>query len=148
MSQREWTPGWIASMILRLVVRLVVLAAIIGAVAWIVPGIHVHGGFVWLLWIALIFSVVNLILGPLFRLLSLPLIVLTLGLFLLVVNAGLLAITAGLSDHLDISNFGSAILGGFLIALFSWLAELLLPAFRRGKRGRRTRHAPAAHDPA
>ena len=116
-----------------LALRLVVLAAIIDLTARIVPGIHVHGGFGWLLWVAVIFSVVNLILGPLFHLLSLPFIILTLGLFLLVVNAALLAITAGLSSHLDIDNFGSAVLGGLLIAVFSWLAEVLLPLRRRGK---------------
>jgi hypothetical protein len=47
-------------MIVRLAIRLVVLAAIIGVVTRIVPGIYLHGGLVWLLWIALIFSVVNL----------------------------------------------------------------------------------------
>ena len=120
-------------MIIRLVIRLVILAAIIDVVARIVPGIHLHGSFLWLLWVALIFSVVNLILGPLFRLLSLPFIVVTLGLFLLVVNAALLAITAGLSSHLAVDNFGSAVLGGLLIAVFSWLAELLLPLRRRGR---------------
>ena len=78
-------------MLLRLALRLVVLAVIIGVVAEIVPGIDVNGGFLTLLWIAVLFSVVNLILGPLFRLISLPLIVMTLGIFLLVVNAGLLA---------------------------------------------------------
>jgi putative membrane protein len=121
-------------MILRFAIRLVVLAVIIGVVEKIVPGIHLHGSYWWLLWIALIFSVVNLILGPLFRLISLPFIILTLGLFLLVVNAALLAITAALSSHLDIDNFGSAVLGGFLIALFSWVAELLLPARRKHSR--------------
>jgi hypothetical protein len=30
------------------------------------------------------------------------------------------------------------VLGGFLIALFSWLAELLLPALRKGKHGRKS----------
>jgi putative membrane protein len=134
--------GLNVSMIIRLAVRLVVLAAIIGVVARIVPGIHVRGGFAWLLWLALLFSVVNLIVGPVFRLLSLPLIVLTLGLFLLVVNAGLLAITAGLSAHLDVDDFGSAVLGGFLIALFSWLAELLLPVVRLATRRRPASSAP------
>jgi putative membrane protein len=124
-------------MLLRLAVRLVLLAAIIGLVASIVPGIDVSHGFGWLLWIAVIFSIVNLILGPIFRLLSLPLIILTLGLFLLVVNAALLAITAALTVHLSVHGFGSAVLGGFLIALFSWLLELLLPA--RLASGRRSR---------
>jgi len=36
-------------------------------------------------------------------------------LFLLIVNAGLLAITAALTTNLDVDNFGSAVLGGFLI---------------------------------
>ncbi len=127
-------------MIIRLVIRLVVLAVIIDVVARIVPDIHVHGSFLWLLWVAVIFSVVNLILGPLFRLLSLPFVIVTLGLFLLVVDAALLAITAALTTHLDIDNFWSALLGGFLIALFSWLAELLLPITGRKKR-RRAAHA-------
>ena len=131
-------------MIIRLAIRLVVLAAIIYVVARIVPGIHLHGSVVWLLWVALIFSLVNLILGPVFRLLSLPFTIITLGLFLLVINAGLLAIMAALTSHLDIDSFGSAVLGGFLIALFSWLAELLLPAIRKG---RRARSAPA-NEPA
>ena len=110
-------------MLARFVVRLAVLAVIIGVVASIVPGIDVHGGIGWLLWIAFIFAVVNLVLGPIFLLLSLPLIVLTFGLFLLVVNAALLAITAGLTDHLDVDNFGSAVLGGLLIALFSMITQ-------------------------
>ena len=90
-------------------------------------------------------AIVNLILGPVFRLLSLPLIVVTLGLFLLVVNAALLAITAAVSSHLTVDNFGSAVLGGFLIAVFSWLAELLLPVVQRGKHAHRAR---AVHDSA
>jgi putative membrane protein len=74
-----------------------------------------------------LFSLVNLIVGPILRILSIPLIVLTLGLFLLVVNAALLGLTALLSSHLAIDNFWSAVLGGFLISVFSWIAELILP---------------------
>lgn len=118
----------------RLLLRLVVLAIIIGLVAWLVSGIHVSGGFPSLLWIAVLFSVVNLILGTILRLLSLPFIILTFGLFLLLINAALLAITAGLSSDLAVDNFWSALLGGFLIAFFSWLAELVLPLRERRRR--------------
>jgi len=121
-------------MLVRLLVRLVVLAAIIGLVAWLVPGIDVNGGFGWLLWIAFLWSVINAFIGPILRLLSLPLIVFTLGLFLIVVNAALVAITAGLSDHLDVDGFGAALLGGLLIGLFSWLAEVSLPMRRPRRR--------------
>jgi len=125
-------------MMRRLVIRLLLLAVVIGVVAEIVPGIDVNGGFGALLWISVLFSVVNALLGPIFKLLSLPLIVLTLGLFLLVVNAALLGITAALSSHLDVDGFGAAVLGGLLIAVFSWLAELALPTRLRDDR-RRTR---------
>ena len=125
--------GKTLTVLARLAIRLIVLAVIIGVVAAIVPGIHVHGGFVWLLWIALIFSLVNLILGTLLRLLSLPLIIITFGLMLLVINTALLAITAGLTKHLDIDSFGAAFFGALLISVFSWLAELLVPIRPRRK---------------
>lgn len=111
----------------RAALRLLVLVGILILVDMWVHGIHVTGGFWDYLWTAVLFSVVNLILGPIFRLLALPFIILTLGLFLLVVNAGLLAITAALSPQLSIDSFGSAVLGGLIIAVFSWLAERILP---------------------
>lgn len=114
-------------MLLRLLIRFVVLALIIGLVAGLLSGIHVHGGFITLLWIALLFSLVNLILGPILRLLSLPFIIVTFGLFLLVIDAALLGLTALLTSRLDIDGFWWAVLGGALIAFFSWLAEIILP---------------------
>ncbi len=115
----------------RFLLRVVVLAVIFWAVTKIVTGIVVTGGQFGLvgtyLWIALIFAVVNTILGPVVRILSLPFVWLTLGLFLFVVNAALLGITAAITDRLQIDSFWSAIAGGFLIAVFSWAAELVLP---------------------
>jgi putative membrane protein len=128
-------------MLLRMVLRLVVLALIIGATAEIISGIHVTGGFFTWLWLALLFSLVNLILGPILRIISIPLIILTLGLFLLVVNAALLGLTALLSSHLSIDNFWSALLGGLLISVFSWLAELILPLSGRRSQWKATHSA-------
>ena len=119
---------WLGGSVLRFLVRMVVLAVIIGIVAKIVPGIHVHGGFGALLWIAFLFSAVQVILGPILLLFSLPLIILTTGLFLLFVNTALLAITAGLSKHLDIDGFGSALVGSLLITVLGWLARRIYPS--------------------
>ncbi len=120
-------------MLARLALRLVLLALIIGLTAKVVPGIDVHGGFGTLLWLAVLLSLVNLIIGPILRLLSLPLILLTLGLFLLIVNTAVLAITAGLSSHLDIDGFWPAFLGALIISVCGWAAELLLPVRERDK---------------
>ena len=119
---------------MRFALRVVVLAGIIYAVTRLATGITVIGNEAGTLgetgtylWVALLFAVVNSIVGPVVRLLSLPFVVLTLGLFLLVVNAALLGITAALSSRLEVDGFTTAVVGGFLIALFSWIAELILP---------------------
>src|SRR3954465_15143567 len=99
----------------------------------VIPGIEVLpnpdgplGEFGTYLWIGLLFGVVNAIVGPLLRLLSLPFVVLTLGLFLLLVKPPLLGITAALSDRLDINGFGTAILGGLILAVVGWAADRIL----------------------
>jgi putative membrane protein len=78
------------------------------------------------LWIGLIFGLVNAIVGPILRLLSLPFVVLTLGLFLLVINAVLLALTAGLTDRMTIDGIGTAVLGGLILAVAGWVADQIL----------------------
>jgi putative membrane protein len=124
--------------IVKFALRVVVLAVIMYVVTRLVPGITVetaggrYGQAGTYLWVALLFAVVNSILGPVLRLLAMPFVLLTLGLFLLVVNAALLGITAAISDRFSVDGVWSAIVGGFLIALFSWIAELLLPLKVRG----------------
>jgi putative membrane protein len=123
---------------MKFALRVVVLAVIIYAVTRLVSGITVdatgsrYGEAGTFLWVALLFAVVNSVLGPVLRLLSLPFVVLTLGLFLLVVNAVLLGVTAAISARFSVDGLWPAIAGGFLIALFSWIAELLLPLKVRG----------------
>jgi putative membrane protein len=126
-------------MLLKFALRVVVLAVIIYAVTRLVDGIDVLpnadgtlGSTGTYLWVALLFALVNAIVGPVVRLLSFPFVVLTLGLFLLVVNAALLGITAALSARFSVDGFVPAVLGGLLIAVFSWIAELLLPLKVRG----------------
>ena len=78
------------------------------------------------LWIGLLFGVVNAVVGPVLRLFSLPFVVLTLGLFLLIINAALLGLTAAISDRLTVDGFGTAVIGGLILAIVSWAADQLL----------------------
>ena len=117
----------------KFAVRVVVLAVIIYAVTRLVDGIDVLpnpdgtlGSTGTYLWIALLFALVNSILGPVLRLLSLPFVVLTLGLFLLVINAALLGITAAVTDRLTVDGFVTAILGGLILAIVGWVSDQVL----------------------
>ena len=78
------------------------------------------------LWIGLLFGVVNAIVGAVLRLFSLPFVVLTLGLFLLIINAALLGLTAAISDRLTVDGFGTAVIGGLILAIVGWAADQLL----------------------
>jgi putative membrane protein len=121
--------------VIKFLLKVVILGAAFYALTYfdVLPGLKVLpnpngplGEFGTYLWIGLIFGVVNAIVGPLLRLLSLPFVVLTLGLFLLVVNAALLGLTAALSDRLTVDGFGTAVLGGLILAVVGWLADQLL----------------------
>lgn len=106
-------------MLTRLVIRLFLNAAAFWVAAWLIPSFDVKGGILAYLWIALLFGVVNAVLGPVLRLISLPLTILTLGLFTLVVNGVVIAVVAGLSDHLDVGGFGWTILAALVISIVS-----------------------------
>lgn len=118
-------------MLTKLLIRWGVLAVAVGLAAAVVPGVHLYGGIGTTLWVALLFGLVNAVLGPVLRLLTLPLTLLTLGLFALVVNALLVAITAWLSDKLDVDGFFSAFLAALVISLVSAVANRVVGKGRR-----------------
>jgi putative membrane protein len=101
----------------QLIIVWLVVAAAIAITAALVPSVEVDGGFLGLLGVALVFGLVNALIGPLLRLVSLPLTMMTFGLFALVVNAVLLAITAGLTDSLDVGGFFGVVLGALVISI-------------------------------
>ena len=115
--------------------KVVILAAAFYGLTYfeVLPGLTVDpneqgplGEFGTYLWIGLIFGLVNAVVGPILRLLSLPFVVLTLGLFLLVVNAALLGLTALITDRLQVDGFITAVLGGLILAVVGWVADQLL----------------------
>jgi putative membrane protein len=121
--------------VLKFALKVVVLAVAFYVLTRyeVLPGLHVDpneqgalGATGTYLWIGLLFGVVNAVVGPVLRLLSLPFVVLTLGLFLLVVNAALLGLTAALSDRLQVDGFGTAVLGGLILAVVGWVADQVL----------------------
>ena len=119
-------------MVIRLLIWWVVLAAALGLAAALLDSVTIKGGLLSLLGVSLIFALVNLLLGPILRLISLPLTVITLGLFSLVVNGVLLAITAGLSDNLDVGGFFGVIVAALVIsvieAVLGFVVGKLIPA--------------------
>jgi putative membrane protein len=114
----------------RLLVRWLVTTVAIFAAVKLMPGVH-FAGPVWKLGlVAIIFGLVNSLVRPLLKLLTCPLIILTLGLFILIINAAMLMLTSVLSEafglHFRVANFWSAFWGALLISIVSFLLNLLL----------------------
>ena len=76
--------------------------------------------------VALIFAVVNVLVRPVLKLLSFPLLVLTLGLFLVVINAAMLGLTALLTDRMSIDGFGPAVIAALVISAVTWTGDNVL----------------------
>ena len=99
--------------------------ALYAAVA-LVPGIHPQTSSTnWLafIWLALIFGLLNALLRPLLKILTCPLIILTLGLFTLLINTFLFwqAGIVGTNYHIGftVDGFWPAFLGGLVVTVVS-----------------------------
>jgi len=96
----------------------------------LVPGITVEGGWQVLLVVALIFGLVNALIGPLLKLLTCPLIILTLGLFTLVINAWMLSLASWLAARLGVGfyvdGFASAFWGALVVSVVSFVLSMVL----------------------
>jgi putative membrane protein len=120
----------------HVVVKTIANAGALAAAIWLLQGITLTGedtgsNILTLLLVALLFGLVNLIVKPVVKLLSLPLFILTLGLITLVINALMLQLTSWLAGTLDLSfhvdGFGTALLGGLIISVVSWALNAALP---------------------
>ena len=127
-------------MLVALLIRWVALAAAFAITAWLLDGMDVSGGVGTYLWLALLFGLINSVIGTLLRLLTLPLMVVTLGLFAVVINAFLLELLDWITSSFTIDHFfWTAIWGAIILSVVSVALDALLGAAW----GRRRAAAPA-----
>ena len=130
---------------LQFLVRLVVNSLALALAVWIVPGLTmvpyaegdpvVAGGpslelILSYLFVALVFGLINGIVGNAIRIVAFPLYVITLGLIALIVNGLLLLLVNLISTWLGFGLFVEdlywGIVGAFVLSLSSWVIGLIL----------------------
>jgi putative membrane protein len=120
---------------MRFAIRLLINAAALWVATRIVPGVSYEGGWLPMLGVALVFGVVNAFIRPVAKVLTLPVVILTLGLFLLVINGLMLWLTSALSATLNlgfhVSGFWAAFWGGLVVSIISGMLSLMTRADRR-----------------
>lgn len=92
----------------------------------LVPGITVLGGWVTILLIALVWSVISMVIKPVLGILTLPITILTFGLFSFVLNALLFWAMALIVPGFFVAGFLPALLGALVLSILSWLIHHIL----------------------
>jgi putative membrane protein len=110
--------------------RLLVNAAALWVATRLVPGVSYTGGWLPFLGVAVVFGVVNAFIRPVAKILTFPIILLTLGIFALVVNGFMLWLTSSLSSALGLGfhvrGFWAAFWGALVVSIVSTLLSLLV----------------------
>jgi putative membrane protein len=111
---------------LNLLIRLVINAAALWLASYIVDGFEVTGTVINLIVVAIIFGLVNAIIRPIVKLLTLPINIVTLGLFTIVINVFMLYIVSWLSANVNIDGLWAALLASLVISIVSTILSWFL----------------------
>jgi len=117
---------------MKLLIRWVITSLALFAAAWFVPGIRVEGN-AWIVYavMAVILGLVNAIVRPLLKLLTCPLVILTLGLFTLVINGVTLWLASVIARKwfyvgFYVDGFWAAFLGALIVSIVTVILSVLV----------------------
>lgn len=110
-----------------IIIRFIVNGISLWVAAQLVEGVTVEGGFVEWLVLLTVFALINAIIKPILKLLTLPINVMTLGLFTWVINAFLLWLTSALTGALEVDGIIAVFLGSLVISIVSTLLSWFVP---------------------
>ena len=117
---------------MKLILRILINAFAIWLTSYLLAGFEFSGSFLSLIVVAVIFGLINAIIRPIVKLLTLPITIITLGLFALVINTFMLLLTVWLSDSLSLTggifeNFLVAFVAAIIISVVSTVLNWFLP---------------------
>ncbi len=116
---------------MRFVVRLLINAAALWVATRLVPGITATSDPLTFLGVALVFGLLNALVAPLLKVLTCPLMILTLGLFTFVINAVILLMTSALALRFGLGFHIAGFLAAFWGALVVSIVSVFLSIFVR-----------------
>ncbi len=105
---------------MSIIVNWILSAIAIGITAYLLPGVHINGGVTTLLVLSVVLGLINAILKPILKLLTLPITILTLGLFSLVINALMILLASSIVPNFVVDGFWWALLFSIVLSLVNW----------------------------
>ncbi|OGI26958.1 MAG: hypothetical protein A2359_04340 [Candidatus Moranbacteria bacterium RIFOXYB1_FULL_43_19] len=111
---------------LRLIIHILSNALGIWAAARLVPGIFFDGDWKWLILSGAVLGLVNFFVKPIVKIISLPLIWLSLGLFTIVINVLMLNLAAKIVGALIIETWTAAFWAVVVISIINYIISSFL----------------------
>lgn len=108
-----------------LIIKWLVYAGAVYFVGWLFPGVHVED-FPTALLVALVLGLINVTIGPVLRLLTLPITILTLGIFAFILNTLLFWSTTFIVPGFAIDGFWWAALAALVVSAVSTVGNRIL----------------------
>ena len=109
---------------MKILFRFIFLTLAVFVADYFVPGIHLVD------WMSIVIAgaaltIIQIIVKPIVKILTLPITLLTLGFFLLILNALFFWFVSGLVPGMTVDNFMAAFLGSFIVSVLNWIADHL-----------------------
>ncbi|GJQ52625.1 MAG: membrane protein [Anaerolineaceae bacterium] len=124
----------------KFILRWAINAVALYLAIFLLPGLELASALTSVIWLALIFGLINALVRPLISVLTCPLIALTLGLFTLVINTFMFWLTSVIGQSFGIQLlitdpvWWNAFLGGLIVSAVSVVLTLILKDELKGKR--------------
>jgi len=111
---------------LRLIIHIFSNAIGIWAAARLVHGIHFYGNWKWLILAGAVLGLINFLVKPVVKIVSLPLIWITLGLFTIVINVLLFNLVAHIVPALVIDTWTAAFWAVVVISIINFVVSSII----------------------
>lgn len=112
--------------IIKIILHVLSNALAIFVAVKLVDGLNLDLTIINLLKVGVLLGVANALVRPLIKLISLPLIVLTLGLFIVVINIALLFLVSFIIPSFSIESLSAAFWGTLIISLINYVISFFI----------------------
>jgi putative membrane protein len=117
----------------KIIIGILINGLALFAICNLLDNIYYTGGWKFFLVGGLIIGILNTLVKPVIKTITLPLVILTAGLFLIVINTIILWLTSYVIKALEFSGMsfqivglGTFLIAGFLFGLINWIENLII----------------------
>ena len=101
-------------------------AAAVFFTVYLLPGVDVTGGWMTILLVALVWSVITMVIRPVLSILTLPITIVTFGIFAFILNALLFWAMTLIVPGFVVAGFFPALLGALVLSILTWAIHKVL----------------------